>query len=327
LYGASVANVLDETRAERRDVGRFLATHEECASDFEIGRVSGGSGGRLRLVCRGCGERAVYDIGEPGVLELIDEPRPAKRTRRRITRAELERWLPAPAALPWWIPSAYIVVVILVGVALISVGLVARNDDDPVVLGGQGQQTPTATEPVFTETSPTPAPAVASSEKNGGGKDKRGKDKDKDNGRKGGDKPADPDLDNVTVLNRFVIGVPPGWLRGLSGGAVVFRSPSQEAELRVYLEPGDDGPRTLSRHAREYLESQHPSAKISAPRRIRLGGRPAVRIVASWDGGTERAALLSESGYSYLLLSRVDENAPRPVRTDAVAALYSFNVL
>ena len=51
--------------------------------------------------------------------------------------------------------------------------------------------------------------------------------------------PARPaQLEPVTVLNRFTIGVPDGWSRGESGGAAVFTSGSGEVEIRIFLQPG-----------------------------------------------------------------------------------------
>lgn len=316
-----MARAVEDHRAERRDIANFLAKHEACASDFEIRRISGRSGGRLSLVCSGCGEGAAYDAGEPGALKQIESSEAVPARGGRVSREQLERWLPAPAALPWWVPNAYIVAVIAVGLGLVGFGLFARSEDrEPMFVGeNPPQETTVPPQPV-----PAPPPATGASaagpDKSRGGAD-GGAEKGEDDARRS------PELDEVTVLNRFAIGVPSGWLRGLEGGAVVFTTPRREATLRVFLEPGDERPQRLSRDAAEFLEREHPSAKISPPQEFRLDGNPAVRLVASYKGGTERAALLSESGYSYLLLSRVAEGAPGPIRTEATAAMQSFDAL
>jgi hypothetical protein len=113
----------------------------------------------------------------------------------------------------------------------------------------------------------------------------------------------------------------------MSGGAVVFRAPDSEAELRVFLEPGDEGTRKLSREAKDFLVREHPGAKISDSERLRLGGDPARRLVARWPGGEETAAVLSVAGYSYLLVARLAEDAGATEKREAAAALSSFQAL
>jgi len=313
---------------ERRDVAKFLAAHEECASDFEIRRMSGGGQGRLRLTCNGCGVGAAYDAAEPGVLKLIDvAPDRPQRLRKDLTRAEVERWLPAPAALPWWVPNAYILAVIAVGLAMIAFGVLRPRDEDRAVLGGQE---PTATQPqqpAVDDPAPAPGPTAGDGSVKGAvgsGSAAKGKD---GGSTPGGRAEAKVKLNMITVVGRFEIGVPPGWQRGLGGGAVIFRAPGQEAELRIFFEAHEDGTQYLAREAEEFLASEHPGAQIRGPSRIRIGGEKALGLVARWKGGKERAALLSESGYSYLLLSRVDDGAQRPSRRGVLAALYSFDAL
>lgn len=310
----------DVSGTSRRDVAKFLAAHEECASDFDIRRTDG-EGGKLRLVCNGCGERAGYDVGEPGLLKLIDPPIPDKSRRRRVSRDEVERWLPAPAALPWWIPNAYILAVIAVGLGMIAFGVLRPQENNRAVLGGQGPSLNPPAQPAAPAPGPaTPAPAEEANKGAG--------DPFEDGGPDRGAKPADgPDLDTVTVLGRFQIGVPAGWVKGMGGGAVVIRPPGDDAELRVFLEPGDEGPKNLSKDAADFLEAEHPGAKISSPESFQLRGDPAVRVEARYKGGSEWATVLSESGYAYLLLCRVDSDAPGSVESGAMAAIYSFRAL
>ena len=223
-----------------------------------------------------------------------------------MTREELERWLPAPAALPWWIPNVYILVVIAVGLAMVAFGVLGpRGDDDPALLGGGGSEQPTEVPTGQASQAPPPPEPEPVREPRPA---------------------AEPALDGVTVLDRFRIGVPEGWLGGTGGGAVVLISPGA-AELRVFLEPGDEGPGRLARQAAGFLASEHPGAHVTRPRRLRLDGDPAMSLTARWKGASERAVVLSEAGNEYLLLSRVEDGAAPSARAEARAALKSFAVL
>ena len=293
--------------------------------------MGGGGQGRLRLTCNGCGDGAAYSAGEPGVLKLIDEaPDRPRRARRDVTRTEVERWLPAPAALPWWVPNAYILAVIAVGLGMIAFGVFRPDDRDRAVLGGQGPSS-TQQQPAPEDEDEPAAPAPSSPADGEGGV--AGAVAGSEDGGKGiSMTPTVPveakaRLNTVTVLERFEIGVPPGWIRGLGGGAVIFRAPGQEAELRIFFEPTDEADQALARKAEEFLAGEHPGAKIRGPVRIELGDEKALGLLADWKGGKERAALLSDGGYSYLLLSRVDDGAQRSSKTGALAALYSFDAL
>jgi hypothetical protein len=316
---------------ERRDVAKFLAAHERCASDFDIRRASDPADSRLSLVCNGCGRRAAYGAGQPGVLKELEggggveglaaaEVRVAKAPRkarpRKPSQAQVERWLPSPAALPWWVPNAYIVGVILIGLAMITFGLLRPGSDGRAVLGSTETTETTAQTPPPTITPPPvnnagAAPAAAP-EKPAPAREQAG---------------PRTELDRTTVLDRFRIGVPQGWSRGTSDGAVLFDSPGDEAEVRVFLEPGDAGPRDLARRAAVFLRGEHPGATVTRPQEFRLSGDPAVWIEARYKGGSERAALLSESGYEYLLLRRVKSSARRGQKAAADAALQSFSAL
>ena len=143
-----MAAVAEHTQdASRRDVARFISEHEPCASDFQIRRFSESGRGGLSVVCNGCGERAAYELGEPGRLRPVsggaEKPPPSGR---RVGRDELERWLPAPAALPWWVPNAYIVAVICVGLGMIAFG-VFRDREGEHLFGGQGSERQAEEEP------------------------------------------------------------------------------------------------------------------------------------------------------------------------------------
>jgi hypothetical protein len=201
------------------------------------------------------------------------------------------------------------------------------RDEDRAVLGGQGPAATAPEQPAVEEPTPAPGPSAVDGSAKGQGGSGSAADKKGDGSKAGGRAEAKVELDMITVVGRFEIGVPPGWLRGLGGGAVVFRAPGQEAELRIFFEAEDEGRQRLAREAEEFLASEHPDAQITGPTSVELGGEKAVGLVARWKGGKERALLLSESGYSYLLLSRVDAGAQHSSRTGALAALYSFDAL
>ena len=284
---------------KQRDISRFLATHEACASDFEIRRTGGGDHTRLEVACGGCGEAAAYDASEPGALRAL-EAAPVPQRVSRVTRAELERWLPAPPALPWWVPNAYIAAVILIGLALIGVGVTRPGSG-----GGPATDTDTGTAPP-PALNATPAPV-------GPAPDPEPEQR----------RAEAPELDRITVLDRFRIGVPDGWLRGMLSGAVVLHSPAG-AEVRVFLERRRHDLDALARQASQFLAAEHPSASVGDRARIRLGDRRAIRLRARWDDGREDAVVIAASGYAYLVLSRVDNVAPDRVADEAEATLSSF---
>lgn len=314
-----MAAVAEQTRGGgRHDVARFLTEHEPCGSDFEIRRFSGPGRGNLNVVCNGCGERAAYELGRPGELTPVASA-DAPDGGRRLSREEIERWLPAPAALPWWIPNAYILVVIVVGLAMIAFG-VLRNQESEHLFDGRGSDSDPAEEASGEPVSEPPRAAQA-------GAGAQQPDQDRSDAGRTGIRRDRPDLDRVTVLSRFEIGVPGGWVGTMSGGAVVFRSAAGDAELRVFLERGAEERRRLSRKARKFLRDAHPGAKITKAERLELGGARAVRLGAKYRGGEEWATVLTESGYSYLLLSRLGSSTPGSVKREAEAAVASFQAL
>jgi hypothetical protein len=303
----------DSGEAAARGVGRFLSAHESCGRGFAIAR---NGRGKPQVVCGGCGGHSPYDTMDAEQLRAhgVDLGGMAGGRRFQPTPESLERWLPAPPALPWWVPNAYIVGVILFGVALIALGALGPRDAEEPRLSER--PTPTRTTAPAPTTPPGSLPAGASAGALGSSSEEISPERPAF--------PPAPDLRRVSVLDRFALGVPAGWAGGISGGAVVFRAPSLEASLRVFLEPGAAKPGALDEQARRFLAGEHPDAEIRRKARGGLGRLDAVRLVAKHGAGKQWAALLSSRGYTYFLIADVDGGASRDARVASVAALRSF---
>jgi hypothetical protein len=298
--------------AAARGVGRFLSHHERCGSGFGIAR---NGRGRLHVVCGGCGERSRYGAMDTDQLRAdgVDLGEVATGRRFGRSRAGAEQWLPAPPALPWWVPNAYIVGVILIGLGLVTFGLVGpREGEGPAPSDRPPADTvPSQAPPADSAPSPATAGALGSG-------DAARPPQAPSPGR------AQPDLRRIVVLGRFAIGVPEGWGGGISGGAVVFRAPSGDAELRVFLEPGTVEPRRLHDEAASFLARERPGARIRRQTPGALGKLPAVRLVARHRTGEHRAALVSARGYTYFVIAGVERGASKWAKAASVAALRSF---
>ena len=252
---------------ETHRVGRFIDRHERCGGTFAVQRRARYGNGGVRIACAVCGEGADCDPSHPGLLKLADEVPERRRRKPTVSATELQKWLPAPAALPRWAPNAYIGVIIAAGLALIAFGFVAPNDrDDRVVLAPPPSQPPQ--DPV--------SPPVETGPNVAGG---AGVVADPDKPQVAAGLPRwvkrrGQTLNRVEFADRFAIGVPSGWTGGTSvGGAVVFSEPGRSAELRVYLEAVQTGLGELTRKTRAYLADRRPGADILGPER-RDGGRP-----------------------------------------------------
>ena len=209
-------------------------------------------------------------------------PTAPRRARRTSPATEVERWLPAPAALPWWIPNAYILAVIAVGLAMIAFGVLRPRDRDRAVLGGQGPTT-------------TPAAAGPRGRADGAGARRRahpptarrsggGRGRERRTAAEGaGMTPKVPARRGPSSTRSPSSGASRSGCRrdGCAGSAAAPSSsgrPAQEAELRVFLEPGDEGPKTLSREAADFLAGRASRAPRSAgPSAFGSGTRTALR--------------------------------------------------
>ena len=306
-------------------VALFVHRHEDCGGSFAVERQTRSGKGGVRIACAACGESADCDPSHPGLLKLADDASQTRRRKPIVSAEELQKWLPAPAALPWWVPNAYIGAIIAVGLALIAFGLVAPIErDDRVVLAPPPSQPP-AGEPAEPPPSPpvNTGPAAASA----AGSPSEPSDPESAVSLPPWVKRRGETLDRVEVANRFAIGVPSGWTGATADGAVVFSEPGRSAELRVFLEAGEIGLDELTRKAREYLADRRPGADILGPEPLRFAHRPAAALLAKYDGGDDRVLLLRSGGYAYLLLGTIEGGASRGVENDALAALGSFRPL
>jgi hypothetical protein len=297
-----------------RRVTRFVADHEGCDGGFVLERRGAASGGEIVITCRGCGKWAECDPAHPGLLKLIESERVT--ARRRLSRSELERWLPAPPALPWWVPNAYIGLVILAGVALIAFG---------VLRGGESEQLPPAatTEPIGGV--PAPAPAAVDAGAAGGEAD----DRDEASARFTFSEKAlrRGDALERVVEDQFAIGKPAGWGQGTADAALVLFDPAGDAQVKVYFEAGERDLGELTAQARRFLAGEHRDARIGPATKVRVGGSEGIALLATYPRGSERALLLVENGFTYLALGRVDSSAKEVTRLDTLAALGSFQPL
>jgi hypothetical protein len=329
-----------------RGVSRFLAAHEACGSGFQITRTGEPGRPRLRLLCQGCGQRAAYAAGDAGLLgeeaevtsvETVAKPREKRRLRRRrfapaeapkadqaaappvpeerpaaASGSNLESWLPAPAALPWWVPNVYILLVIAVGAAMIVFGVIHQQGGDGDSGSSFGTPQPTQTAPPAPEpTAPAP-PAQSRPQAIPAAPPARSL------------RRAKRKLDEVSVLGRFTISAPQGWAQGTSGGAVVFRPDDGKAELRIFLQPGSQPLNRLERDAARFLRQQHGKVSLSRPVALKLGSTKARELRSKYGGGIDTAVVLATGGYSYLLLGEVDSKTPPSLDALTVSSLRSF---
>jgi hypothetical protein len=125
-----------------------------------------------------------------------------------------------------------------------------------------------------------------------------------------------------TFAGSFSIGVPSGWRTGTEGAAITIAAPGSKAELSVYFEHGARPDNELARDTRAFLRRRHPGTQVRRPQVGIDGGRRWME--AKYPGGSELAVTTVSGGYSYLILKRVERDAPPRIESEAEAALASF---
>jgi hypothetical protein len=300
----------------RRRITRFVADHGGCDGRFDLERRSSARGGGIAVTCRGCGRWAECDPSQPGLLKLIEPER--GKPARRLTRDQVERWLPAPAALPWWVPNAYIGIVILAGVLLVAFGVLGGAETSRVTPGNP---------PGATVAVPAPGPTAVDAGAAVGGETES---EERERARFSFPEKAlrrSEMLDRV-VTNEFAIGKPREWGEGSAADtALVLFEPGGDAQLRVYFEAGERELSELAGQARRFLAAEHRGSRIGRAIDVTVGGSGGIALVAAYRGGWERALLLVANGYTYLVLGEVDGAASGATRLDTLASLGSFQPL
>jgi hypothetical protein len=198
-------------------------------------------------------------------------------------------------------PGVLIVGLIAVGLGLIAAGLVRD--------GGDESSDPTAPASSVGTSTTTPAPAPTTAEP-----------PDENAGRTA----PRPQLQRREIANLFSIGTPAGWSEGVSGAAVALQAPGGQSELQIYFEAGERSLGALAESGRGFVASQFPDATVGRPARVRIGGTRGIRVRARQQNRRLVAELLTASGYTYLLLLRIDRGASPATAAEGRAALASF---
>jgi hypothetical protein len=301
-----------------RGIARFLADHQHCDAGFDVRRDETGTG-RLRITCLGCGATVDYRAAEAGELAAGPPVQTAENgepegSAEPVARAapppvpappRSESGRPAPLAkprrsrIPRWVSAALIGALIIGGLVMVAIG-VLRDD---------GEQAGTATQPEVTQPEAAP-PQSAPPESTAPENDQPGTEA--------------AQLKRRRFADRFTIGIPPGWDRGVEGGAVVIIAPGATAELNVFFESGGRPARQLARSARSFLSQRHGQGQVGKTRPVPVGARRGLQVRITYPAGEEIAVVVSAKGFSYLVLRRVDRGASADIGRQADAALASF---
>ena len=271
-----------------RPLSSFLAEHDACRAEFDVRREAGL--GALQVICEGCGARIEYPA-ESGVGLSAGEVHSALAASARQAASAPER--PSPSPVPGLLAIVGTGAALVVAAILLSSGLGGSDDGSGRASSAAVRGTPTS--------SPTSGLRGRQAER-------------------GGNRPR---LDRHEVADRFSIALPTAWRSDVEVGALAATSRPGDAEIACYFEDGVRPRRELVRRTTAFLHQRHPGARISKPRSERLGGRPAERIVARYPRGSEAATMFVASGYTYLVLARIDRGASASTRRAADAIVDS----
>ena len=120
---------------------------------------------------------------------------------------------------------------------------------------------------------------------------------------------AQPRLQVTTFASRFRIGIARGWQVGQKDTAIALIAPRSKAEVDVYYASEERSLNDLASDATRFLKTRHPDGRVTAPHPVRVGLLQGLRIKAVYRGGSESALVLVDSGFTYVLLQRVDRGA------------------
>lgn len=270
-----------------RPLTSFLTEHEACRAEFDVRREAGL--GALQVICEGCGARIEYPA-ESGVGLSAGQVHSALAASAR--QAPSAPAPPSPSPVPGLLAIVGTGAALVAAVILLSSGLGGSDDGSGRASSAGVRGTPTSSP---TSASPRRQPA------------------------RSGDRPR---MDRHQVADRFSIALPSAWHPDVDDGALAATSRRGDAEVECYFEDGVRPRRELVRRTSAFLHQRHPDARISKARSERLGARPAERIVASYPRGSEAATVFVASGYTYLVLERIDRGATAGTRraADAIVA-------
>ncbi len=282
-----------------RGIARFLAEHQGHDAGFDVGRERGAATGRLRVTCLECGKSVEYRAGEAAeqaeraLAAGLQAPVPRIGSDPGRNPAGGRRRIP---------PSVYLVAIgVLVGVGLL-VALLSGGGSDHSPTSTQSSGS-TAARPTQPSTSPAAPPASNARPQT----------------------IPQPRLQVTTFASRFRIGIARGWQVGQKDTAIVLTAPRSKAEVDVYYASEERSLNDLASDATRFLKTRHPDGRVTAPHPVRVGLLQGLRIKAVYRDGSESALVLVDSGFTYVLLQRVDRGASRRQVRQAKAQAESFS--
>jgi hypothetical protein len=283
-------------------IARFLAEHQGHEAGFDVGRESGAATGRLKVTCLECGKSVEYRAGEAAEQA---ERALAAGLEGRVPRIGSDPGPEGPAGGRRQTPipsSAYLVAIgVLVGVGLL-VGLLSDSGSNhsPGSVQPSRSTVATSTQP---STASAPPPAASARPQT----------------------TQQPRLQVTTFASRFRIGIARGWQVGQKDTAITLVAPGSKAEVDVYYASVQRSLNDLASDASRFLKTRHPEGRVTAPHPERIGLLQGLRIKAVYRVGSESALVLVNSGFTYVLLQRVDHGASRRQVRQAKAQAESFS--
>jgi hypothetical protein len=213
--------------------------------------------------------------------------------------------------LPRWLPAALILLLIGGGVTLIVIGFftdageqnTANEATQPATnpspqAKGQKQKAPSgqaqATQPATTPATP-PTSAAG--------------------------------IDRRTFAGRYELGVPSGWRSGERDQGTLLTAPGGQAEVQVFFGQQSGSLDAFAAQASDLLRQRHDGAQVGRPQATTVGGQRALRVNATYRGGSAAAIVLSQGSFTYLLMDRIDAGTPAAISGQAQAVLQSFRAL
>lgn len=306
------------------DLSGFLLAHESHAPGFDINHPAGVGGGRVMIVCRGCGARHEHATAtlefEPDARIGNGVPAPprtapgaeAPRLGRSAPVREADRGYGAASGRSLGPLTAGLLALALIALVFAGIRLIGGGADDsgasgPVAgpaAGAHADRGAKTGKPSAPPAAPAPPAPPAPTPR--------------------GNEQASTRVQDVTTPD-FRLKVPVSWVRlPSSSGLLLGRPGGRGATLRIFSDPSSGlGFDQMVAQSTAYLQSSG-AGTLAAPRALRIGGKRAFEIVATSPG--ERSVLtgiLSGAG-RYLLVSKQRRTAPGSTAAELDAARRSF---